>query len=1401
MDEDGGKSGEVLVKACQNMDEHSNPKDKVMETASPPVKEPVLQDSEHSSERSETTVNGPEMKSGVSTMFSGKTKVKKKMRVEDIITNLKKVKQVASSTANEPQPVTRPPNENGNTQLKETVRSPIIMPPEECERSSTDDDPLPSGEQQEEEGSSFASMCNIRDDPPNYKEFSDLQPLTKQRTEQSSLTQDMKKFPENVAPSQKTSQTKPTATTNTSNPLRQVIVQAVPQKRNQQTPIILNKLPPGFIIRNDLPSGSANPQATPTTGQPKLLLITKSGSPFYLTQSLSTTTSQTQSKPADKVNNSPVLTQGKPVITTNKSSALLKGKPINSNKNILRLSTPTSKTTNKETPLITVQYNLPYPNNNCKVVSNPVNIRTAQSFKAGTFQTVNNLPPRPSRPREMVVNFAGNQTAHITTMTDETSVLPERQTRFIPSIIYRSSPDTSPNKNTKPVAEKRNDKTIFIVTSPSAIAKNVKLKIDGNNKVPVQSPQRRSIYDEKIAKLTGKMTNIDQAVAVNGKAKGLSNGVNTNSNVANVRVSNRKRQQTEKAKLFEKETKKRKRSEERSPGSEKLKVDIPVDNLDDGNKTSPTSVSPSQHEDIEKGITRSPSKKIKTASPRTINNEEVSQKEKEEEKEDDPDSLFRDPALLTREQRALQRALMLFKELEEKQARKRSRTETDSETGKAKQTRKESVTDPDKIKQSKTETDSESAKAKQTRKESVTDPDKIKQSKIETNSESGKTKQTRKEVINYSDKIKQSRTEINSESGKTKQTRKESINDPDKIKQAKTEAEPGKTKQAKKESVSEPNKIKQARSELDSNVSNTKLAKNISVDDVEMKQTEKKSTSEADKTSSRKTAGENQLIRDVASKRKIVDEEMYDVVLKKRKQEMRKNRNEEKAIDVTPKSEDKDQKSPEEVVTKAIKQEKHSNAEIDPSRSESVKRKNDVKKIVPKKPEVKSDNVKDSPSSSKENKHLKTAKDVVQPKILKPPPKTPESAAEKHRVKTYMLVPSYHGFKDFSPIVLGSRTRSRKTEAVTTEKEYDVPVTKPPERSEKDIPLLVIETVGNKAVKQDVLAKDEQMRDFVKDSIRKQGMLKQELELNEKNEDAEQFENREKRNLTVNRNTGETVLHKASRMGYDETVYHCIQQGSDSNAKDNAGWTPLHEACSRGHSDVVRVLVKYNADINACSNDGIRPIHDAADNGNLDSLRLLMAYGADPFISTYSGRSVLDCAKRSDTKEYIQGCIGDLYLNDERNHIVAADYENRWSFRGSSSVLDKDLKYSGDVFDNVPKQQSNNSLEIEWSETPHLQTYSLPLIKEGIVVGRKNYVLLHDLQQTLNKPRQNVVKLLKRTKIREVSWTEFKNEVSSSYFIKLNEQTPVAEEGKVELVPLNWTVRSLLKIKCEHLAL
>lgn len=61
----------------------------------------------------------------------------------------------------------------------------------------------------------------------------------------------------------------------------------------------------------------------------------------------------------------------------------------------------------------------------------------------------------------------------------------------------------------------------------------------------------------------------------------------------------------------------------------------------------------------------------------------------------------------------------------------------------------------------------------------------------------------------------------------------------------------------------------------------------------------------------------------------------------------------------------------------------------------------------------------------------------------------------------------------------------------------EVIAVKKTEGPKKDIPLLVIETVNNKAVKQDVVAQDEQLRDFVKNSLRAQGMLKKEVKKTE----------------------------------------------------------------------------------------------------------------------------------------------------------------------------------------------------------------------------------------------------------------------------------------------------------------
>jgi len=79
-----------------------------------------------------------------------------------------------------------------------------------------------------------------------------------------------------------------------------------------------------------------------------------------------------------------------------------------------------------------------------------------------------------------------------------------------------------------------------------------------------------------------------------------------------------------------------------------------------------------------------------------------------------------------------------------------------------------------------------------------------------------------------------------------------------------------------------------------------------------------------------------------------------------------------------------------------------------------------------------------------------------------------------------------------------------------------------------------------------------------------------------------------KRYLSVSRHTGETVLHKAARLGYAEIAEHGIKDGANVQVKDNAGWTALHEACAYGKKNVAEVLLRYGADPNCCSNSGIR---------------------------------------------------------------------------------------------------------------------------------------------------------------------------------------------------------------------
>lgn len=114
---------------------------------------------------------------------------------------------------------------------------------------------------------------------------------------------------------------------------------------------------------------------------------------------------------------------------------------------------------------------------------------------------------------------------------------------------------------------------------------------------------------------------------------------------------------------------------------------------------------------------------------------------------------------------------------------------------------------------------------------------------------------------------------------------------------------------------------------------------------------------------------------------------------------------------------------------------------------------------------------------------------------------------------------------------------------------------------------------------------------------------------------------REIRSWVLNKGVGESILHKAARLGYIDVVVYCLERLEMlPDQKDNAGYTPLHEACSRGLTDIARVLLQYGANHSETAHSGgIRPLHEAVENGYLEIVRLLLSYGADPLLATYSG--------------------------------------------------------------------------------------------------------------------------------------------------------------------------------------
>lgn len=283
------------------------------------------------------------------------------------------------------------------------------------------------------------------------------------------------------------------------------------------------------------------------------------------------------------------------------------------------------------------------------------------------------------------------------------------------------------------------------------------------------------------------------------------------------------------------------------------------------------------------------------------------------------------------------------------------------------------------------------------------------------------------------------------------------------------------------------------------------------------------------------------------------------------------------------------------------------------------------------------------------------------------------------------------------------------------------------------------------------------------------------------------------RTWVIKKGVGETILHRAARLGYTDVAAYCLEKlDSAPSPKDNAGYTPLHEACSRGHLEIAKLLLAYGANVSESANGGIRPLHEAAENGATELVRLLLSYGADPLLATYSGQTPLMLA--SDTDAYL---ILEQHLDDIQGRPAAP-----WSFGGPSKIFD--LEESGysplnDPPMDIPEPEVDD-IEMEVSDV------NLPVLY-SLANDPDKWVLLQDLTAALRvKSRDALLRQVNpkapsgppavahRNVMRELKLPDFLEQSRCCHLLSGGERINV-RASKVTLIKYNDKVKSLLNVE------
>ncbi|XP_061647532.1 BCL-6 corepressor isoform X2 [Phyllopteryx taeniolatus] len=274
----------------------------------------------------------------------------------------------------------------------------------------------------------------------------------------------------------------------------------------------------------------------------------------------------------------------------------------------------------------------------------------------------------------------------------------------------------------------------------------------------------------------------------------------------------------------------------------------------------------------------------------------------------------------------------------------------------------------------------------------------------------------------------------------------------------------------------------------------------------------------------------------------------------------------------------------------------------------------------------------------------------------------------------------------------------------------------------------------------------------------------------------------EARRLIVNKNAGETLLQRAARLGYEEVVLYCLENRvCEVNHRDYAGYCALHEACARGWLSIVQHLLDYGADINCSAQDGTRPIHDAVENDHLDVVRVLLSYGADPTLATYSGRGLLKMSHSDIMERFLTDYFADLQGRADDDPGLY------WEFYGSAVCESAEEGGACDILADPPGPDDDDEdgrrevFEFEFSDRPLLPCYN---IQVSVSHGPRNWLLLSDVLRRLRMSARGFRQAFPHMEVVTVSEAEFYRQASLSQLFSCPEELEGFQPDSKELLDL-----------------